>query len=94
MGPTGGPAPRRTGEQTVGRNITCVIALQSTDPSSRQRGHPTPTNPQLSKNDQREKGKNWSRVPDGCLTPRRTGRLTVGRNVTLTLTKRCGGGLE
>jgi hypothetical protein len=27
-----------------------------------------------------------SRVPDGCLTPRRTDRLTVGRNVTLTLT--------
>jgi hypothetical protein len=29
------------------------------------------------------KEKNWSRVPDGCLTPRQTGRLTVGRNVTL-----------
>jgi hypothetical protein len=28
--------------------------------------------------------KNWSRVPDRCLTPRRTGQLTVGRNVTLT----------
>jgi hypothetical protein len=27
-----------------------------------------------------------SRVPDGCLTPRRTGRLTVGRNITFTLT--------
>jgi hypothetical protein len=25
--------------------------------------------------------KNWSRVPDGRLTPRRTGRLTIGRNV-------------
>jgi hypothetical protein len=22
--------------------------------------------------------KNWSRVPDGCLTPRQAGRLTVG----------------
>jgi hypothetical protein len=31
--------------------------------------------------------KNWSRVPDGCLTPRQTGRLTVGRNMTLTLRK-------
>jgi hypothetical protein len=36
------------------------------------------------KNNQRENGKNWSRVPDECLTPRQTGRLTVGRNVTLT----------
>jgi hypothetical protein len=25
-----------------------------------------------------------SRVPDGCLTPRRTGRLTVGHNLTST----------
>jgi hypothetical protein len=30
--------------------------------------------------------KNLSRVPDGRLSPRRTGRLIVGRNVTLTLT--------
>jgi hypothetical protein len=29
---------------------------------------------------------NWSRVPDECLTPKLTGRLTVGRNITLTLT--------
>jgi hypothetical protein len=28
----------------------------------------------------------WSQAPDGCLTPRHTGRLTVGRNITLTLT--------
>jgi hypothetical protein len=28
--------------------------------------------------------KNWSRLPDGRLTPRLTGRLTVGRNVTST----------
>jgi hypothetical protein len=60
--------------------------LKSTDPTARQRGHPTSTNPKLSKNNQRENGKNWSRVLDGCLTPGRTGRLTVGRNVTLTLT--------
>jgi hypothetical protein len=36
-----GPAPRRTGRQTVGHivtwNWTCVIALQITDPSSRQK---------------------------------------------------------
>jgi hypothetical protein len=38
------------------------------------------------KNNQRENGKNWPWVPDGCLTPGRTGRLTVGRNITLTLT--------
>jgi hypothetical protein len=58
--------------------------LKSTDPTSRQRGRPTSTNPQLSRNNQREKGKNWSRFPDGCLTPRQTGRLTVDRNITLT----------
>jgi hypothetical protein len=28
--------------------------------------------------------RSWAR--DGCLTPRRTGRLTVGHNITLTLT--------
>jgi hypothetical protein len=28
--------------------------------------------------------KNWSRVPDGRLTPRQTGRLIVDRNVTST----------
>jgi hypothetical protein len=60
----------------------------NSDTSSRQRGRPTSTNPHLSKNNQREKGRNWWRVPDGCLTPRRTGRLTVGRNITLTLTLR------
>jgi hypothetical protein len=26
--------------------------------------------------------KSWSRASDGCLTPRQTGRLTVGRNAT------------
>jgi hypothetical protein len=40
----------------------------------------------VKKNTQRENGKNWSRVPGGCLIPRRTGRQTVGRNITLTLT--------
>jgi hypothetical protein len=49
--------------------------LKTTDPTCRQRGRPTSTNPQLS-NNQTEKEKNWSRVPDGCLTPGRTGRLT------------------
>jgi hypothetical protein len=59
--------------------------LKTTNPTSRQRGFPTSTNPQLSKNNQREKGKNWSRLPDGIPTPRRTGRLTVGSIITLTL---------
>jgi hypothetical protein len=40
-----GPAPRRTGQQTISRNVTWnwtyVIALQIADPSSRQRGCPT-----------------------------------------------------
>jgi hypothetical protein len=41
--------------------------------------------------------KNWSRVPNGSLTPRQTGRLIVGRNVTSTSigsVYQCGGGLE
>jgi hypothetical protein len=50
--------------------------LESTDPTSHQRGRPTSTNSKLSKNNQRENGKNWSRVPDECLIP----RLTVGCN--------------
>jgi hypothetical protein len=45
MSPIGGPPPKPTGRQTVGRNVTWnwayVIALQITDPSSRQRGRPT-----------------------------------------------------
>jgi hypothetical protein len=39
------------------------------------------------KKNQRENGKNWSRVPGGCLMPRQTDRQTVGRNITLTLTR-------
>jgi hypothetical protein len=30
--------------------------------------------------------KMWSWAPDGCLIPRHTGRLTVDRDITLTLT--------
>jgi hypothetical protein len=45
--------------------------LKSTDPTSRQRGRTTSTNPQLSKNIQSE-GENWSRVPHGTLTPGQT----------------------
>jgi hypothetical protein len=55
--------------------------LQTTDTSSRQRGHPTSTNRQVS-----DDGKNLVLGPRWGLTPRQTGRLTVGRIVTLTLT--------
>jgi hypothetical protein len=55
--------------------------LQTTDPSSRQRGRPTSINPQLS-----DSNKNVVLAPDGCLTPRQIGRLTFGRNITFTLT--------
>jgi hypothetical protein len=41
------------------------------------------TKTQLSEENFKEK-ENWSWVPDGRLTPRLTGRLTVGRNVTST----------
>jgi hypothetical protein len=35
----------------------------------------------------------WSKAPDGCFIPRQTGRLIVGRNMTLTLRReyRIGG---
>jgi hypothetical protein len=46
------------------------------------------TNPQLSKDNLKEK-ENWSLVPDECLTPRRTVRLTDRHNVTLTFVSRC-----
>jgi hypothetical protein len=55
--------------------------LKSKDPTSRQRGRPTSTNPKLSKNNQR-----IGRIGRRSQTPGRTGRLAVGRNVTLTLT--------
>jgi hypothetical protein len=42
--------------------------------------------PQLSKRKSQGERKIGLGVPDGRLTPRRTGRLIVGRNVTLTLT--------
>jgi hypothetical protein len=34
----------------------------------------------------KKKKKNWLRVTDGFLTPRQTGCLTIGHNMTLTLT--------
>jgi hypothetical protein len=41
--------------------------LKSTDPTSDQRGRPTLTNQKLSKNNQRENKKSWSRIRDGIL---------------------------
>jgi hypothetical protein len=61
--------------------IYCRLCpLEMTDPSSRQRERPTSTIPQLP-----DSTKNLIFGPDGCLTPRQSGRLTVRRNVTLTL---------
>jgi hypothetical protein len=54
--------------------------LKSTDPTSRQRGRPTSTNPKLSKKIIKERMGKTGRV-----IPRRTGRRTVGRNITSTL---------
>jgi hypothetical protein len=51
--------------------------LKTTDPTSRQREHPTSTNTET----KGEKEKLFA-VPDGSLTARQTGRVTVGRNVT------------
>jgi hypothetical protein len=76
-----GPTPRRTGRQTIGRNViwnwTWVTA------SSRQRGRPTwkirkviVTHINGTSGHLLQKGHQ----------PRRTGRLTVGRNVTSTST--------
>jgi hypothetical protein len=55
------------------------------DPSSRQRGRYKITNTQMSEGNFKEK-ENWSKVTDGRLTPRQTGRLAVGRKLTSTST--------
>jgi hypothetical protein len=55
--------------------------LQTTDPSSRQRGHPTSENYNCL-----TVTKIWSWTPNGGLILRQTGRMTVGRNIILTLT--------
>jgi hypothetical protein len=58
--------------------------LKTTDPTTWQREHPHINKPETLKIIKEKKEKNWSLVPDECLTPRQTGRLTVGRNITLT----------
>jgi hypothetical protein len=60
--------------------------LKNTDSTSCQRGRPLSTDPQLPKNNTRKEEKNWSRITIWCLTPRQTGRLAIGANITLNLT--------
>jgi hypothetical protein len=55
--------------------------LQTAGPFSYQRERLTSTNPQMSDSNENLVVRN----PHGCLTPRQTGRLTVGRNITLNL---------
>jgi hypothetical protein len=54
--------------------------------SSSQRGRYKITNPQLSKENFKEKEKLVMGPDGGGLTPGQTGRLTVGQKATLTLT--------
>jgi hypothetical protein len=58
---------------------------QIRDSSSRQKGCYKITNSQLSKENFKKKEKLVTGLDDG-LTPGQTGRLTVGRKITLTLT--------
>jgi hypothetical protein len=55
--------------------------LKTTDPTSRQRKFPTSLNQKPFKVIQ-ERKKNWPRVRKGSLTPRQTGRLTIGQSIT------------
>jgi hypothetical protein len=68
---------------TIGKDCAGEVQQQlyTTDPTSRRRGRPTSTNPQLSKDNLKNK-ENWSRFPDAFLTTRQTGRLTVWPLVT------------
>jgi hypothetical protein len=59
--------------------VHCI--LQKTDPSSRQRGAPHQQTCKCL-----TEIKICSQVPNGGLTPTQTGRLTVGHDITLTLT--------
>jgi hypothetical protein len=58
--------------------------LKSTDPTFPQRGRPTSANPKLSKYIIKDR---MGKICRGSqMTPGWTGRLTVGRNITLTFT--------
>jgi hypothetical protein len=59
--------------------------IKTEDSTSCERGRPTSTNSKLLKN-KFKKGNILSLVPDGFLVLRRTGRMTVCRNMTLILT--------
>jgi hypothetical protein len=63
-----------------------VITLQIAHPSSRQRGRPTETRPQISDSNTPTGSNIWSQVPQGCSIPIHTDRLTVSRKVTSTST--------
>jgi hypothetical protein len=80
MGPIGGPAPRRTGRQIVylALELASLHCKLQTRPLVRE-GAPHQQTRSCLKiiKERREK------IGRGCLTPRQTGRLTVGRNITL-----------
>jgi hypothetical protein len=59
--------------------------MKTTDPVFRQRGHSTSINPLLSKNNSKKKENIWLKIPD-LTKKRQAGRLTVGGNITSTLT--------
>jgi hypothetical protein len=61
--------------------------MLTTDPPSLQRGSPTSTNPQLKKKWRRSRSGYGSKM-SGWQQDRMNGVLTVGRNITLTLTLR------
>jgi hypothetical protein len=81
-----------TGAPSTSRNVTLTFSQllrQMTDPSTRQRGRPISTIPHLS-----DSNKYVYLVldPRWGVKPRLTGRLTVGRNVTLTWSQSEEGG--
>jgi hypothetical protein len=54
-----------------------VITLQIADPSSRRRGRPTETRPQISDSNIPTGSNIWSQAPQGCSIPRNTSSLTA-----------------
>jgi hypothetical protein len=60
-----------------------VIALQIADPTSRQRGRPIDTRPQISESNTPTGSNIWSQVPQGCLTQKLTGSRKVTSNYSL-----------
>jgi hypothetical protein len=54
------------------------------DSSSRQRGRPTETRPQISDSNIPTGSNIWSQAPQGCSIPRHSDWLTVSRKVTST----------